>query len=330
MDCLDKIDFVISWVDSADPEWQQKKQAYSGKKVVNSSNGDERFRDYGTLRYLLRSIEKYANWVNHIYLVTDHQRPNWLSTSNPRLTVIDHQDIIPAAALPTFNSNAIDFCLDRIPGLSEQFVYFNDDFLINKDVVPTDFFKNGLPRDFRIYSRLIPNSDFDFLLFNNILCINQWLKGQRQSVNGMFSRTYGLRGNIKNLVQIVRNGGRVSNYVLYHNAYSFTKSEYRAAKKMWQQKIQQTVSHRFRTRDDVTVYLIRYFRLEKGDFAPKSPKFDAYYTLNQTHALINELTHSKHHLVCVNDADTTDYVDKKTKLVCALNEKFAQQSDFER
>lgn len=99
---------------------------------------------------------------------------------------------------------------------------------------------------------------------------------------------------------------------------------------MWQQKIQQTVSHRFRMRDDVTVYLIRYFRLEKGAFAPKSPKFDAYYTLNQTHALINELTHSKHHLVCVNDADTTDYVDKKAKLVCALNEKFAQQSDFER
>ncbi|WP_308858386.1 stealth family protein [Lacticaseibacillus paracasei] len=122
---MDKIDFVISWVDSEDSEWQKKKQAYSGKKIVNSSNGDERFRDYGTLRYLLRSIEKYANWVNHIYLVTDHQRPNWLSTSNPRLTVINHQDIIPAAALPTFNSNAIDFCLDRIPGLSEQFVYFS-------------------------------------------------------------------------------------------------------------------------------------------------------------------------------------------------------------
>ncbi|PRO84723.1 capsule biosynthesis protein CapC [Lactiplantibacillus pentosus] len=330
MDCLDKIDFVISWVDSADPEWQQKKQAYSGKKVVNSSNGDERFRDYGTLRYLLRSIERYANWVNHIYLVTDHQRPSWLSTTNSRLTVIDHQEIIPSTALPTFNSNAIDFCLDQIPGLSEQFVYFNDDCLINKDVSPTDFFKDGLPCDFRIYSRLIPNSDFDFLLFNNILCINQWLKGRRQSFSGMLSRNYRLRGNIKNLIQIVRNGARVSNYVLYHNAYSFTKSEYRAAREMWQQRITQTVNHRFRTRDDVTIYLLRYFRLEKGAFAPRSPKFDAYYTLNQTHALINELAHSKHHLVCVNDADTTDYAQKKTELVRALDEKFAQHSDFER
>ncbi|BEI63519.1 hypothetical protein IYO1511_c10040 [Lactiplantibacillus plantarum] len=137
---MEKIDFVISWVDSDDLEWQ-KKQAYSGEKITNSSNGAERFRDYGTLRYLLRSIDMYAKWVHHIYLVTDNQRPRWLDDKSDRLTVIDHQDIIPSKALPTFNSSAIELCLDNIPGLSEHFVYFNDDFLINRQVTPNDFLK---------------------------------------------------------------------------------------------------------------------------------------------------------------------------------------------
>lgn len=46
--------------------------------------------DNEELRYSLRSIEKYAPWVNHIYLVTNGQIPYWLNTSHPRLSVITH------------------------------------------------------------------------------------------------------------------------------------------------------------------------------------------------------------------------------------------------
>ena len=52
--------------------------------------------------------------------------------------------------LPVFNSRAIEINLHRIPGLAEQFVYFNDDMFITKPVTKEDFFKNGLPRDVAI------------------------------------------------------------------------------------------------------------------------------------------------------------------------------------
>lgn len=327
---MDKIDFVISWVDSADPEWQQKKQAYSGKKVVNSSNGAERFRDYGTLRYLLRSIDMYAKWVHHIYLVTDNQRPRWLDDKSDRLTVIDHQDIIPNKALPTFNSSAIELCLDNIPGLSEHFVYFNDDFLINRQVTPNDFFKNGLSCDYRIYSRLIPNSDFDHILLNDTACINRWLQGKTKTLKGMFTQSYGLRGNIKNILQLILNGGKVSHYALYHNAYSLTKTEFRQVKTLWNSIIEHTIMQQFRTKDDVNIYLLRYYRLELGKFSPRTPNFDAYYTLNDMQSLTNELDKPKHYLICVNDANTIDYANKKSSLVKTLNKKFSEQSSFER
>jgi hypothetical protein len=42
--------------------------------------------------------------------------------------------------LPTYNSQAIEACLHRIPGLSEHYLYLNDDFLLGREVSPEDFF----------------------------------------------------------------------------------------------------------------------------------------------------------------------------------------------
>ena len=43
------------------------------------------------LRYSLRSLEKHAPWVRHVYIVTNGQIPSWLNLDNPRMTLVSHE-----------------------------------------------------------------------------------------------------------------------------------------------------------------------------------------------------------------------------------------------
>ncbi|KAH9260901.1 hypothetical protein BASA82_001084, partial [Batrachochytrium salamandrivorans] len=99
-----------------------------------------RFKDHGELKYSLRSLEKFAPWVNRVFLVTNGQIPDWLNTS--RVTVIPHDDFFPPADLPTFSSPAIEANLFRIKKLSNRFLYFNDDMFLASPVTLEDFVAN--------------------------------------------------------------------------------------------------------------------------------------------------------------------------------------------
>src|SRR5699024_11364528 len=57
--------------------------------------------------------------------------------------------------LPTFSTRPIEFNFHRIEGLTEHFVYFNDDMFITKRVEKDDFFKNGLPCDTAVMMPMI-------------------------------------------------------------------------------------------------------------------------------------------------------------------------------
>lgn len=143
------IDLVYMWVDGNDAEWQAKRAHYSGQCPDRSRGADAisvaRWRNNDELRYSLRSMEMYAPWVNHIYIITDNQRPEWLA-NHPKVSIVDHREILPPEALPTFNSEAIESCLYKIEGLSEHFIIANDDTLFAQEVEPTDFFlSDGRP-----------------------------------------------------------------------------------------------------------------------------------------------------------------------------------------
>ncbi|XP_013415616.1 N-acetylglucosamine-1-phosphotransferase subunits alpha/beta-like [Lingula anatina] len=103
-----------------------------------------RFQDNDELRYSLRSIELHAPWVRHIYIITNGQIPSWLDLENPRVTLVTHQEIFPNQShLPTYSSPAIEVHLHRIPGLSDKFIYMNDDVMFGKDVWPDDFYTHA-------------------------------------------------------------------------------------------------------------------------------------------------------------------------------------------
>ncbi|XP_075250719.1 N-acetylglucosamine-1-phosphotransferase subunits alpha/beta-like isoform X2 [Convolutriloba macropyga] len=101
-----------------------------------------RFADNEELRYSLRSVEKFAPWIRHIFIVTNGQIPAWMNLESPRLTIVKHEEIFPSGEeyLPTFSSPAIEAQLHKIPGLSQHFLYFNDDVMLGKPIYPQDFF----------------------------------------------------------------------------------------------------------------------------------------------------------------------------------------------
>ncbi len=138
------IDFVITWVDMNDPEWQKDYARYKGSVNPNEKNSTSvaRFRDHGLLKYWFRGVEEFAPWVRKIHFVTCGQKPEWLNAKHHKLNLVSHKDYIPNKFLPVFNSSLIEIYLHKIPDLSEHFVYFNDDFFIINNLTEERFFSN--------------------------------------------------------------------------------------------------------------------------------------------------------------------------------------------
>lgn len=133
-------DIVYLWVNGNDPAWRAKRQRAAeqlstGERHAMAAYGnvEGRFRDNDELRYSLRALEQFFPGHGHIYLVTDGQTPDWLCQVEG-LTVVDHRELIPGAALPIFDSGHIESYIHRIPGLSERYFYLNDDVFFGAPV----------------------------------------------------------------------------------------------------------------------------------------------------------------------------------------------------
>ncbi len=146
-----KIDAVIAWVDGSDPEHRAKRLRHLKPGAKEKTT---RYADCGEIYYCIASILKFAPFINRIWVVTDAQRPKFLDEfakaglcAADFIRVVDHTEVFGehADALPTFSSLAIEAMVWRIHGLSEQFVYFNDDFFINRPLKPEDWFVDGKP-----------------------------------------------------------------------------------------------------------------------------------------------------------------------------------------
>ena len=159
------IDFVIPWVNGNDPAWQKEKAAYVPSEMADSAS-EVRYRDWDNLQYWFRGVEKYAPWVNRVYFITWGHLPEWLNTSAPKLKIVKHGEY-----------------MHRIDGLSEHFVYFNDDMFLTKPVKPTDFFKNGNPcENFGLNCVYFGQDSAGHFIGSNMEVINTEFKGQKRSI----------------------------------------------------------------------------------------------------------------------------------------------------
>lgn len=330
---MENIDFIITWVDGNDREWQLNKNKYDENLTDVKMNTESRYRDWDILKYWFRSVEKYAPWVNKIFFVTEGHLPEWLNVDNEKLVILKHSDFINDKYLPTFNSNVIELSFPNIAELSNNFVSFNDDMFLNKEVAPEDFFVNGIPKDSGIFSPILPLSGtIDSIILNNIEIINDNFDKKdviKQHFRKYFHPSYG-KHIIKNIVTLPWD--KILGFYDNHIPISYSKKTYKKVLMDNQTIVNKTLHNRFRTRDDINHWLVRYWQLCTGNFIPRSTSFGAYYNLGVQHIeVIEEIRNSKHSVICLNDNDLLDGFEQYQKdLVVEFERKYGEKSGYEK
>lgn len=331
----EKIDFVVTWVDGSDKNWRKEKALYSPDK--DTDDRPERYRDWDLMRYWFRGVEKFAPWVHKVHFVTWGHFPQWLNTENPKLNIVNHKDFIPEKYRPTFNCNPIELNLHRIKGLTEQFVYFNDDFFITGKVKPEDFFIEGKPVDMLAFQPVVANPKnevMSHLFLNNTLVISRHFN-KRENVKKhpgkYFHIGYPPLYFFYNLLELAF--PLYTGFYTVHGPYPLCKSIFEEVWEKEYEEMDKTSSYRFRCNNDLTLYLLREWQKLKGDFVPKNIKkhFGYYNVDNNNKKLIDDLKKHRHNIICINDAnDKIDFERAKQDLNKAFSDVMPDKSSFER
>ncbi|MEX2784915.1 stealth conserved region 3 domain-containing protein [Streptococcus sp. H49] len=328
MGAIEKIDFVVLWVDDSDDNWLKEKARWV-QGADSAAENPKLYRDYGTFYYWFRMVEQHAPWVNKIHLVTNGQLPEWLNTAHPKLNLVKHDDFIPSEYLPTFNSAAIELNLHRIPNLAEHFVLFNDDMFLVKDSQPEDFFVLGLPKLFAVYNPIVPNEAFSHVLFNNTEIICKYFpkkKAFRQSPFKFLSPKYGPL-LLKNLLMLP---WQITGYHNLHLPHPIRKSTLAL---LWQKEPEAFIrTSRHRIRDywqDINHYLCAYWEIETGQFVPLEKGKGIFLTIDEVDKLPDLLTNVKTKMVCINDVPDAKPRHFK-QLNDVLKQHYPNQSQFEQ
>ena len=324
---MQKIDFVILWVDGNDPAWQKEKAKFSPEKSADDNN--VRYRDWETLRYFFRSVESFAPWVNKIHFVTCGHFPSWLNLNHQKLNFVCHEDFIAKKYLPLFNSSAIEINIPNIKNLSNNFVYFNDDMFLLRPTQPADFFKNNLPCDSAILSPIIPKGSDDFhkTLANNVAIINN--NFHKHLTKKWFSPKYHS--------DLLRNFALAPwhNFPGFYNPHtpiSFNKPLVKKAFALAPDAVESTISSRFRDNNsNITIWLARYYQLVTDNFTPRSANFSHYFEYESDNSkMYSAIKRQSYSAICLNDIPGDyDFESEKKKTLAALDSILPKKSSFE-
>lgn len=145
------IDAVVTWVDGSDPAHQEKLNRYLqslGHRPATASAS--RFQETGEFAYCIASLLRFAPWLRRIHILTDRQTPPFMADIQAaglgdRVRVVDHAEAFAGLedCLPTFNARSLNSVVWRIPGLAEQYVFLNDDFVLLRPVPADQWFRAG-------------------------------------------------------------------------------------------------------------------------------------------------------------------------------------------
>lgn len=292
------MDIVITYVNGLDPEWRSDYEKHTNQPVL-----EKRFRDWGTLPYLFRGIAENMSFVRKVHLVVsqESQVPAWINREE--VNIVFHKDIIPAEYLPTFNCNPIETYLHRIPGLDEEYLYFNDDIFPMLKCSKSDFFKDGkcfLGMSHHLFAwdmfkKICRNSD---RLARQLLC-------RRKSL--FFLRPQ-------------------------HVCTPMFKSECMEVYSKAPAEISKHTSSKVRNEDNLNQYLYLDYMYLKGRLVKKrlSKKHFSLglVSANKLHDFITKPTHK---LVCINDVQLSEarYQELRKALLAAFDERFPQKSKYE-
>ncbi|MBQ9059299.1 MAG: Stealth CR1 domain-containing protein [Atopobiaceae bacterium] len=317
MSAHDDIDFVITWVDGSDPAWQAERDRWlaleEGHPWSAWATGDQRFRDWGLLRYWFRGVEKFAPWVRKVHFVTWGHVPEWLDVDHPKLHVVRHEEFIPEEYLPTFNSNAIELNLHRIEGLSEQFVYFNDDMFLTRPARPEQFFLRGLPRDFAGLDACVPNYGRTDSKPANTAIVNEFFDKHavlKSHPMKWFNHLYGAKVLAKTVS--VLSYSAFAGMQINHLAYNLLKGTFKMVWEAAADELNCACHHHFRNQRDCNLWLMQDWQRCLGAFEPISPQLGAWLDArlmtshDNAEKLVREITTGRWRQVSINDECTSE------------------------
>lgn len=326
-----KIDFVVPWVDSSDPDWQVDFKKHKDEAGIYSDISDKRYRDWELFKYWFRGVEKYAPWVNKIHLITCGHSPNWLNFNHPKLNLIKHEDYINKQYLPIFSSHPIELNIHRINGLSEHFVYFNDDMFVKAPMSPCLFFKNGIPCDSGVMTAL-SGSGINRIVMNSTCIVNKHFN-KRKTMKDKPLKWFNLKYSYELLRTIcLLPWEGFTGFYDYHLPNAFLKS---TLQEVWEKEyelVNNTTMRKFRNDLDISQYIFRYWQLAQNNFHPinKHSIGDMYRIgVADLDLVIAEIISSKKPIICLNDHDPENLDETIERLKQAFEEKFPNKGSFE-
>ena len=343
---MEKIDFVVTWVDGSDGEWLAEKRKYldvasstASSLAGGEANADCRYRDCGLLKYWFRSVEKFAPWADRVFFVTCGQKPDWLDESNPKLRLVSHADYIPQEYLPTFHSDTIELNLHRIPDLSERFVLFNDDMFLLRSSTPDQFFRGGIPVlacDLGIPGWL------GCSMASRIVVNNGGILAKSMDVVGLIwcnlfkfvnVRELGFARAAKNLASFAVNRMFIPG-TFGHIPLPHLKSTFEEIWRVQPGIMDKTSRSRFRINDGVSHWLASAWNMAKGDFVPLNEKRRGETVLLDDKNLerVCKLVSSQAFpQVCINDSERISDPEGSFKRIAAAFESILpDKSSFEK
>ncbi|MBB5912698.1 hypothetical protein BJY24_001565 [Nocardia transvalensis] len=277
------IDIVYSWVDGSDPEFRARRAGMMAQVVVGEGDAaDARIRQIDELRYALRSMHKNAPWIRRVFIATDSRVPDWLA-DDPKVTIVRAaQHFSDTSGLPVFNSHAVECQLQHIEGLSEHFLYSNDDMFFARPVRPSMFFTPaGISRFIEADTRIGPGATTERRSgFENAARVN------RRLLAGRF--------------------GHVITRHLEHTPVPLRRSVLLEMEKEFGADFARTRGSRFRAATDISVTnsLYHYYALLTGRAVPQEDAKVRYVdtTSYRGLALLNDLAQRrKVDFFCLND-----------------------------
>ena len=291
------MDIVITYVDGNDPVWKQDYEKYTNVPVMQ-----KRFRDWGTLKYLLRGIQVNMPFIRNVYLVVSHpsQVPEWVDRNN--LKIVLHEDIIPKDHLPTFNCNPIEMHLHRIEGLDEEYLYFNDDLYPLAPCQPTDFFRDGR----------------GVLGFSSHLICSGMYKHICRNSDSYARKALGMPSSWR----FIRP---------QHTCTPMFRSECEKLYDILKEDILKSLT-RTRTEDNLNQYLFLDYQYYKGRIIPEKISNRHFsVALASPEKLRSYILEPSRKLMCVNDVHLSErrYEALRTAMIEAFETKFPAKSRFE-
>ncbi len=331
-----EVDAVVLWVDGNDPEWQKVyKKHRSGDAETDFQF---RYRDWGLFKYWFRGIDKFAPWIRKIHFVTWGHIPEWLDTSDHKLHVVKHEDYIPEEFLPSFNSTVLEKFFHRIEGLSEQFIYFNDDTFCINAVKKEDFFKNGKVCDMLSFEPICAYSytvwGYEKLNDSTIIARHFDKKeGMKKHPGHYFSFKYPLRYRLYNLAEFFF--PYFTSSLVTHDPSPMLKSTYEEIWNCEKDALEASAKNKFRELTDTTQFLFRTWTMLKGQMIPKNAYKKSHYCSlsGNVPAICKIIRKQKYDLLCINDGENDDEIDFKnvqSQLIQAFDSILPEKCRFEK